>query len=102
MTKAEEVLAELKAKFPDMPYYDDKLDDLLWAEWGQAKERSETGDEHRWVTDKIAYWGFDDGSWLGIDWASGNTEYQESEGPYDIYLVEPYEVTVTKYRRING
>ena len=101
MTKAEEVLKKLKHAYPDMPYYDDdKLRDILWAEWGQIEETVESGDEHRWTTDKTTYWRFEDDSWLAIDWASGNTENQENEGPYDTYLVKPYDVIVTKYRRI--
>jgi hypothetical protein len=102
MTKAEEVLAEIKKAYPDMPYYDDnKLSELLWTEWGQEHEHGETGAAHRWLTDKITYWGFGDGSWLAIEWASGNTENQESEGPYDVYPVEQYEevVVTKKYRK---
>lgn len=105
MTKAQEVMQEIKHAYPDIPYYDDnKLSDIIWGEWGQVEERGETGDSRRWLTSKTTYWRFEDDSWLGIDWDQGNTEMQDSQGPYDIYLVEKYEevTVVNKYRRIDG
>jgi hypothetical protein len=105
MTKAEEVLQEIKQAYPNMPYYDDnKLSNVLWGKWSHdpVEERGETGDQRRWITYETTYWRFDDNSWLAIEWASGNTEMQESEGPYDMYLVEQYEETITvkKYRKL--
>lgn len=38
---------------------------------------------------------------VGIDYELPSTEYQEgSEGDSEAYPVEPYEVTVTKYRKV--
>lgn len=102
MTKAEQVLQQLKTQLPDMPYYDDTNLELLDLEYGQVKEHTQRKDHRRWLTYQTTYWEFEDGSCLGIDWALGNTEYQESEGPHDIYLAESYEETITKYRRLNG
>lgn len=98
MTKAAEVKLELEEHLKNVSEYR-KLD-ILWEDWGQTEEYTEVGDSGRWVTYQTTYWEFDDGSMLGIDWAKGNTEAQESEGPYEIYLAESYKVVTTKYRKV--
>lgn len=106
MTKAEEVLAQITNEYPNMPYYEgSELNEVLWGQWkyNPVEENEETHDSRRWHQATTTYWGFDDGSWLAIDWDSGLTEYQDSAGPYDIYLVEQYEevVITKKYRKLN-
>lgn len=105
MTKAQEVLEELKREYPDMPYGDgSELGEVLWGQWSHtpSEEDDESHGSRRWYEGMTTYWGFDDGSWLAIDWDSGLTENQDSAGPFDIYLVEQYEeiVVTKKYRKV--
>lgn len=97
MTKAEQVAEELAVRLEGKQTYDNNLE-FLWSDYGQIQEVQEIKDIRRWLTHMTTYWLFDDDSVLGIDWGKANTEIQESEGPYQIYLAEYYEVTVRKYR----
>ena len=102
MTKAEEVKKEIEAYVENASYY--RTLQFLWEEHGQVKEEQVETDSGRWLAYVTTYWTFDDGSALAFDWGSGLTENQENEGPYKIYLVQPYEETivVTKYREVEN
>lgn len=57
--------------------------------------------QRRWTT--VYYQVFkhrESSTFWRVYWERGNTEYQETEPNYTWEQVEPYQVTVTKYRRI--
>lgn len=58
-------------------------------------------DQRRWVTtySQVVQERNTD-HYYRIYWEQGNTEYQETEPNYRWERVEPYQLTVTKYRRI--
>lgn len=58
-------------------------------------------DSGRWVEYHRAVFKRGD-EYVALDYSLPATEYQEgSEGPSEAYAVEPYEVTVTKYRKVD-
>lgn len=68
---------------------------------GDAKTvESEITGTGRWDTFYESVTKFDDGSYAGLSWVHGSTEYQDNTEPnYEAWEVEPYETTVTKYKR---
>lgn len=58
------------------------------------------GDQRRWSTSVEEIYRSPSGRYWSLPWERGNTEQQENEyHPEDVCEMEPYEVTVTKYRR---
>lgn len=53
----------------------------------------------RWETYHEAVFLMPDGSYVMASWASGSTEYQDSDPNMDLWEVESYTEPVTKYRR---
>lgn len=59
----------------------------------------EEGVESRWeMRESVVYRATDD-SYVRIMWSRGLTEYQDAEADAEAEIVEPHEVTVTKYRK---
>ena len=100
MTQALVALEHLRNQV-DFNSWEDNLD-VLDEDFGQVCSWNEEIDESRWSMHTRTIFQFSDSSLMAIEWERGLTEMQESFGPTDAYLVEPYEETVTRYRRIDG
>lgn len=83
---------------------DEIVAEVLWSDswYGKFKElESEVVNTSRWYERVQTIYRFSDDSYLAIDCNHGLTEIQD-DTPENAkaYLVEPYEVTVTKYRKV--
>lgn len=95
MTKADQVLKYFKGK---------DLDHIFWEIWDTEIEYVNTYeedlDQRRWYMIVHTIFEFDDGSYVAVRWGKGLTENQDNTGVMDLYLVEPYVVQQTKFKRI--
>jgi hypothetical protein len=55
-------------------------------------------DQGRWYTYYTAVVKHDGRFWA-VNYSQGSTEYQDDDGEYTVYEVEPVEVTITQYKR---
>lgn len=78
--------------------------EITWEEFEEIEDTweavtdAEMVDQRRWVTIFEQVFKSPEGKYFEISWERGSTEYQESDAPPYMVEVEPYEVTVTKYR----
>jgi hypothetical protein len=99
MTKAEQIVLAIRVASEDTHPYD-VIDELLNSLEYDVVEH-ETLDHTRWSVVESSVVKFSDGSFVWLTWEEPATEYQEGQ-PYNgsAELVEPYEETVIKYRKI--
>lgn len=100
MTKAEEVVALIdELGYEENPYWGDGGLDDSQIEYNIVQ--SKTVDKRRWFFVEQDILDLKDGSFVAIEYYEPATEMQEGQ-PYEAraYIVEPYEVTVTKYRKV--
>ncbi len=94
MTKAQNALSVLKDK---------SLDEIFWEEWlpEYVRTHEEDLEERRWYMVVQTVFEFDDGSYVAVRWGRGSTENQEDEGPFAVYLVEPYQFVEIRFKRVS-
>ena len=86
----------------DLSIYEYPLEEVFEGDDFIPITREEVTGTSRWSTFYEQILGYKDGGFWRASWSRGSTEYQD-EGVEDLELVqvEPYEVTVTKYKVIN-
>lgn len=100
MTKAEELFICVE----NLEDYEHPFWDCLEEIDPDAKHLdTEIISEHRWFDRVAQYYKLTDDTFVAIEFNEPSTEMQEGQ-PYSskAYLVEPYEITVTKYRKITN
>lgn len=95
MTKAEQALEYLKDK---------NVDHIFWEDWDldldYVNTYEEDLDQRRWYMIVQTTFEFDDGSHVAVRWGRGLTENQDNTDVMGVYLVEPYVVQQTKFKRV--
>lgn len=85
----------------DLSKYDDE-GDFFDDEGFTPVTSEEIEDQGRWVTYYSQVFKYKDGTFWQARWDRGSTEYQETDLELSVVQVEPYEVTVTKYKVIKN
>jgi hypothetical protein len=72
---------------------------------GQFDQRAivvftETTYRGRWQAQMFDVYKLTDGSFLGVEYMEGLTEYQDSTGVTDVYKVEPREIVTFEYYKV--
>jgi hypothetical protein len=76
----------------------DEFEEIEYGEEWEAVTPEEIAFQNRWNTFYERVYKSPNGKFYKIEWNRGSTEYQESTSEPTIVEVEPYEVTVTKYK----
>lgn len=81
-------------------------EEVLYAVFGGSPDLEEvatwTVTESRWTKCIATVYRCPDGTFAAVEADRGATENQEPPPSATAYPVEPYEVTVTKYRKVEG
>ncbi len=92
---------------PDLPFegyvdeHRDLLDELHWGKDHKTEVADEIIDQRRWATTYRSVYRLPDGQYVELTEDRPSTEMQEGgDFSFELYEVEPVQVTAVKYRRV--